>query len=101
MTDIRKLKQKRAQIKGQVSRINTFCDTHAQCTVAEAQVRIKTLESCWQKFEAVQERIDEEAPEDKEQAEAHLQEGEGERQLFEARYYAIASRAQEVIENKN
>lgn len=56
--DIRRLKQCRAQIKGQVTRIIHFFEA-GTATIADVQVRLQRLEGFFQSFEAVQIAIEE------------------------------------------
>lgn len=94
-TDIRRLKQHRAQIKGQVTRILHFLET-GTATVAEAQVRLRKLEEQYKNFEEVQSMI-----EDKENKEEELiEEGDPERKIFEEMYYKVAAMLQEIIDRQ-
>jgi len=94
-TDTRKLKQRRAQIKGRVTRILHFFEA-GNVTVMEAQVRLKKLEDFFQSFEEVQgtikDKIDS-AEEEKELSKAC----DPERGIFEQTYYKAAAIAQEII----
>ncbi|XP_018371208.1 PREDICTED: uncharacterized protein LOC108766423 [Trachymyrmex cornetzi] len=91
------LKQKRARIKGQITRIQNFFDENDKVSVSEAQVRLKRLEEAFSRFEIIQDEIDEiKEIEDEEGEDA---ESEMERKQFEERYYKAAATAQGIIDN--
>lgn len=47
MNELRKLKAIRAQLKGQVTRINTFLTSTENITYAQAQTRAAKLQELW------------------------------------------------------
>lgn len=90
MASVTKLIRQRGSIKSQVTRIQTFVDSHPQLSPAEARVRLKKLEDHFNEFNEVQEFLEEATPEDA----GH----EPERQEFEDKYYALAAKLQERID---
>jgi len=93
-TDIRKLKQRRAQIKGQVTHILHFFEA-GSVTGMEAQVRLQKLEDFFRSFEEVQGTIEDKinSAEEEEFSEAC----DPERGIFEQIYYKAAAIAQELV----
>ena len=98
MSELFQLKQKRARVKGQITRIQTFFESHPECTIAEAQVRLKKLEDLWVSFENVQQDLESITIKDEKQMDQFTRENEGERLLFEERYYTVAAEAQRIID---
>lgn len=92
MAELRSLKQKRAQIKGQVTRITNYFEQADAPSRAEAQVRLTRLNELWDRFEETQSEI-----EIKVGAEEHQKEA-AEREVFEMIYFDAAARAQEIVE---
>ncbi|XP_011702046.1 PREDICTED: uncharacterized protein LOC105458438 [Wasmannia auropunctata] len=93
-TDIRKLKQRRARAKGQVTRISNFLEA-GTATAVEAQVRLQKLEEYFCTFDKVQCMIEEKQLDSEE--EILSEENDPERMVFEQLYYRAAARAQEII----
>src|SRR5580765_1863097 len=100
MSDIRRLKQNRATIKGQMTRINLSLNKEGNISVSEAKVKSKKIESLWESFEQVQAKIDElRTGDDAEVADSNLTEqDDAERQLFENIYFETATKIQTIID---
>lgn len=94
-TDTRKLKQRRAHIKGQVTRIQQYFETTQDISVEEAQVRLQKLEELFGRFEEIQSLIDDKADISEDSTN---EAGEIERGLFEEGYYRAAAKARQIIE---
>lgn len=103
MAEISKLKQQRARVKSQLTRMENSLRDSENVSPAEAQVRLNKLEQIMETFNDIQIEIEE-----KMQATDELTEGlteeqllnaneETERQLFENRYYAAAVIAQQIV----
>ncbi|XP_011858074.1 PREDICTED: uncharacterized protein LOC105555659 [Vollenhovia emeryi] len=99
-SDMRKLKQKRAYVKGQVTRMQLYFDSADVKSAADARVRLRRLEELWGKFEEIQGEIDARPAQTDEQAEVIQEEGEAERNLFESCYYKAAATAQHIIDQQ-
>ncbi|XP_018395666.1 PREDICTED: uncharacterized protein LOC108774134 [Cyphomyrmex costatus] len=98
--DVRKLKQRRARMKGQVTRIWNFLET-GTATEAEAQIRLQKLEEYSRAFEEIQCMIEDKLL-DMEEGELSSEGGEQcpERMVFEQIYYQAAAKAREIIASK-
>ncbi|KYM95708.1 hypothetical protein ALC62_13614 [Cyphomyrmex costatus] len=94
------LKRLRARIKAQVTRLHTFFEHNPECSISEAQIRLKKLEGFWNSFEEIQQQLENIIIEDEQQAEAFATEMENEQVRFEDRYYEIAKKAQQIIDRK-
>lgn len=92
-----KLKQKRVQIRGQVTRIHNFFEGNEAISLSEAQIRLKRLEEAFSRFELVQDEI-EEVTGKGEDGSLDI-DGETERQRFEESYYRTAAKVQEIIDS--
>lgn len=84
MAELRRLKATRAQIKGQVTRVNTFLSSKQNITFEQAQSRYDKLQELWIAFNDTQLEIT--RTKDDEQLERIMQEEEGERIVFEDCY---------------
>ncbi|XP_034935131.1 uncharacterized protein [Chelonus insularis] len=95
-----KFKKQRAQIKKQVTRIETYFANHPQATAIDAQIRLQKLEDCFQSFNTIQIEIEailaSQIQSDGNESDLN-DECEGERELFENRYFTIAAKAQSII----
>jgi len=90
-----KLKQRRAQIKDQVTRILHFFEA-GTVTGMEAQVRLQKLKDFFRSFEEVQSTIEDKIDSAEEGGE--LSEAcDPERGIFEQIYYKAAAIAQEIV----
>lgn len=98
MSVLVQLKQRRARVKGQVTRIQTYFDAHRECSAADAQVRLKKVEDLWIAFEEIQQTLENTVIKDEASAEQFARENEGERIVFEDRYYAVAAEAQHIVD---
>ncbi|XP_071654107.1 uncharacterized protein [Temnothorax longispinosus] len=100
MADVRRLKQNRATIKGQMTRINNTVDENT--SVAEAKVKSTKIESLWEAFQEVQKKIDDARLEGIEVAADEevlpTAEQEAERQIFENVYFEAATKIQMVLD---
>lgn len=100
MTEVRKLKQQRAQVKSQLTHMETLSQDSGNMSPAETQVRLEKLEQIMEAFNVIQMEIEK-------KMEAAYVEGlteellnaneEAECQLFENRYYATAAIAQQIV----
>lgn len=97
MTDTRLLKQKRAQIKGQVTRIYNYFETTESPSSADAQVRLTRLQELWDRFEDVQSEIESKLTDEAIQ-DGSAEKEETERTQFENGYFKVAGRAQAFID---
>lgn len=98
MSVLVQLKQRRARVKGQITRIQTYFDAHRECSAADAQVRLKKVEDLWIAFEEIQQALENTVIKDEASAEQFARENEGERMVFEDRYYAVAAEAQRIVD---
>lgn len=89
---MRKLKQRRTQTKGQVTRILHFFEA-GNVTIDEAQVRLQKLEEFYHSFKEIQSTIDDRAIPTEEKGEPS-EEGDPEKVIFENLYYKAAAKAQ-------
>lgn len=87
MVDLRRLKATRAQLKGQVTRINNFLRSGQEITCEQAQIRLELLKEIWISFNDNQTQIETTRAKEDEQLEQIAQEEEGERIVFEESYY--------------
>lgn len=87
MAELKRLKATRAQIKGQVTRVNTFLSSKQNITFEQAQSRYDKLQELWTAFNDTQTQIEITRTKDDEQLEQITQEEEGERIVFEDCYY--------------
>lgn len=97
MTELRKLKATRAQIKGQVTRINTFLSSTQNITYEQAQARMKKLQELWITFNDNQMQIKITRAKDDEQLEQITHEEEGERIVFEQCFYKALDNVRSII----
>lgn len=58
MAELLQLKQRRARVMGQITRIQTFFEANQNCSATEAQVRLKKIEDQWTLFEDVQQALE-------------------------------------------
>jgi len=98
MAELLQLKQKRARVKGQITRIQSFFEANQNCSAAEAQVRLKKVEDLWAAFEDIQEVLESTSLKDEKQSEQFQRDNETERVVFEERYYLVAAQAQHIID---
>ncbi|XP_011684756.1 PREDICTED: uncharacterized protein LOC105448094 [Wasmannia auropunctata] len=89
MAELKKLKAVRAQLKGQVTRINTFLTTTQEITCEQAQGRIDKLQELWLEYNENQTKIVGHITKVKDDAEleAVMQQELPEREIFEWAYY--------------
>lgn len=98
---MKKLKQQRARVKAQLTRMENSLQNVENMSAAEAQIRLKNLEQIMQSFNAIQDEIEEKvqpAVENQQDEELLNAEEEAERQLFESRYYAVAALAKQLVD---
>lgn len=96
MAEIRKLKQKRAIIKGQVTRINNTIKE--DILIAEAKVKSVKIENLWEAFQQVQAAIEDAKLQETEDEDGINTEQEAEREIFEGIYFEIAAKIQIVMD---
>jgi len=96
MAELRRLKVVRTQIKGQLTRINTFLSGQ-HVTQEQAVTRLKKLEELWITFNATQTQIEVAKAENDEQLERVMEEEQSERQNFEEAYYRASDRANSIV----
>jgi len=98
MAELLQIKQKRARVKGQITRIQSFFEANQNCSAAEAQVRLKKIEDLWTAFEEIQQVLEGTSLKDEKQSEQFQRDNETERVVFEERYYLVAAQAQHIID---
>jgi len=98
MAELLQIKQKRARVKGQLTRIQSFFEANQNCSAAEAQVRLKKIEDPLTAFEDVQQVLESTSLKNEKQSEQFQQDNEAERIVFEERYYLVAAQAQRIID---
>jgi len=54
MAELKRLKATRAQVKGQVTRVNTFLTSGQQITCEQAQTLLERLQELWSTFNETQ-----------------------------------------------
>lgn len=97
MADLRKLKAIRAQIKGQVTRLNNFLVANRDITGEQAQARLDKLHELWLAFDENQTQIEVMKAENEEKLEEIAQQEAGEREVFEQVYYRAMDEARSII----
>ncbi|KMQ84915.1 hypothetical protein RF55_16893 [Lasius niger] len=97
MSELRKLKATRAQLKGQVTRIHNFLNAGQGVTCEQALVRMEILQKIWISFNDNQTQLETMRAKEDEQLERITQEEEGERIVFEEGYYKAMDSARSII----
>lgn len=95
MSELRKLRTIRAQIKGQMIRINNFLSTDQDIT--QTQVRAAKVEELWTAFNDNQTRLEILIAGEEVELEEVLQAEEGERITFKAAYYKALDKVRAVL----
>lgn len=85
--ELKKLKATRAQIKGHVTRINTFLNTKQDITYEQAQSKYEKVQELWTSFNDTQTQIEVIRAQNDEQLEQITKEEKRERIVFEECYY--------------
>lgn len=96
MSQLVKLKQSRARVKGFLTR--TANSITEATTAAEAKVKLEKIRESWKNFEDIQQEIEEYTPEDESAIPAFDLECEGERALFEKQYFEVTTKLYTIID---
>jgi len=97
MAELKRLKATRAQIKGQVTRVNIFLTSGQQITCEQAQTRLERLQELWSAFNDTQTQIEVIKAESEADLEDVAQQEQGEREIFEGAYYKAVDQARSII----
>lgn len=100
MADLRLLKQWRAQIKVQVTRIQNYFENTEEVNIGNAQVRLESLKELCNQFEEIQTEIEGSLIKKDEQIHELTQEI-AERTIFEDCYFKATAKAQAIMEASN